>query len=99
MGRSSGSPNHPIQDVKTLPIWVTQRGAAFSGEKRVFYGVGNAAALQNPSLRRRAAEGQARRDIAQTMQTYVAGLQKQYLAETTAGDMASRASSNTSLTR
>lgn len=77
----------PIQDVKTLPIWVTQRGAAFSGEKRVFYGVGNAAALQNPSLRRRAAEGQARRDIAQTMQTYVAGLQKQYLAETTAGDM------------
>ena len=77
----------PIQDVKNLPKWVTQRGAAFSGEKRVFYGVGNAAGLQNPSLRRRAAEGQARRDIAQTMQTYVAGFQKQYLAETTAGDM------------
>ena len=77
----------PIQDVKNLPKWVTQRGAAFSGEKRVFYGVGNAAGLQNPSLRRRAAEGQARRDIAQTMQTYVAALQKQYQAETTAGDM------------
>ena len=77
----------PIQDVKNLPKWVTQRGAAFSGEKRVFYGVGNAAGLQNPSLRRRAAEGQARRDIAQTMQTYVAALQKQFMAETTAGDM------------
>lgn len=90
MGQEAGGlarTDTPIQDVKTLPIWVTQRGAAFSGEKRVFYGVGNAAALQNPSLRRRAAEGQARRDIAQTMQTYVAGLQKQYLAETTAGDM------------
>ena len=77
----------PIQDAKGLPKWVTQKGAAFSGERRVFYGVGNAAALQNPSLRRRAAEGQARRDIAQTMQTYVAALQKQYMAETTAGDM------------
>lgn len=77
----------PIQEVKNAPKWVTQKGAAFSGERRVFYGVGNAAALQNPSLRRRAAEGQARRDIAQTMQTYVAALQKQYMAETTAGDM------------
>ena len=77
----------PIQDVKTVPKWVTQRGAAFSGEKRVFYGVGNASGLQNSSLRRKSAEGQARRDIAQTMQTYVAALQKQYLAETTAGDM------------
>ena len=77
----------PIQAVKTVPKWVTQRGAAFSGEKRVFYGVGNASGLQNSSLRRKSAEGQARRDIAQTMQTYVAALQKQYLAETTAGDM------------
>ena len=33
----------PIQAVKTVPKWVTQQGAAFSGEKRVFYGVGNAA--------------------------------------------------------
>ena len=90
MGQEAGGlarTDTPIQEVKTLPKWVTQRGAAFSGERRVFYGVGNAAGLQNPSLRRRAAEGQARRDIAQTMQTYVAALQKQYLAETTAGDM------------
>jgi len=90
MGQEAGGlarTDTPIQDVKTLPKWVTQRGAAFSGERRVFYGVGNAAGLQNPALRRRAAEGQARRDIAQTMQTYVAALQKQYLAETTAGDM------------
>jgi hypothetical protein len=76
-----------IQDVENLPQWVTHKGAAFSGERRVFYGVGNAAGLQNPALRRRAAEAAARRDIAQIMQTYVASLQKQYLAETTAGDM------------
>ncbi|MCX5722774.1 MAG: LPP20 family lipoprotein [Nitrospirae bacterium] len=90
MGQEAGGlarTDTPIQDVKTLPKWVAQRGAAFSGEKRVFYGAGNASGLQNPSLRRKSAEGQARRDIAQTMQTYVAALQKQYLAETTAGDM------------
>lgn len=90
MGQEAGGlarPDTAIQDVKNLPKWVTQKGAAFSGEKRVFYGVGNATAMQNPSTRRRAAEGQARRDIAQTMQTYVAALQKQYMAETTAGDM------------
>jgi len=90
MGQEAGGlarPDSVLQDVKGLPKWVTQKGAAFSGERRVFYGVGSAAALQNPSLRRRAAEGQARRDIAQTMQTYVAALQKQYNAETTAGDM------------
>jgi len=90
MGQEAGGlarPDSVIQDVKGLPKWVTQKGAAFSGERRVFHGVGNAAGLQNPSLRRRAAEGQARRDIAQTMQSYVAALQKQYMAETTAGDM------------
>jgi hypothetical protein len=76
-----------IQDVKNVPKWVTAKGAAFSGERRVLYGVGNASALQNPTLRRKAAEGQARRDLADTMQTYVAALQKQYLAETTAGDL------------
>jgi hypothetical protein len=77
----------PIQEVKDLPKWVTQKGAAFSGERRVLYGVGNSAGLFNPSLRRKAAEGQSRNDIAATLQVYVAGLQKQYMAETTAGSM------------
>ncbi|MEC4889183.1 MAG: LPP20 family lipoprotein [Nitrospira sp.] len=77
----------PIQDVKGLPKWVNQKGAAFSGERRVLHGVGSASGIRNPTLRRRAAEGQARNDMAATLQVYVAGLQKQYMAETTAGDM------------
>ncbi len=77
----------PIQAVEGVPDWVFKKGAAFSGERRVFYGVGNAAAIRNPALRRRSAEAQARRDLAQTFKVYVAGLNKQYLAETAAGDM------------
>ena len=77
----------PIQDVAGAPKWVAAKGAAFSGDRRVLYGVGNASGLINPSLRRKAAEGQARNDLAATLQVYVAGLQKQYLAETTAGSM------------
>lgn len=77
----------PIQDVKGLPKWVAQKGAAFSGERRVLHGVGSVSGIMNPTLRRRAAEGQARNDMAASLQVYVAGLQKQYLAETTAGDL------------
>jgi len=82
-----GRVDTPLQDVKGLPKWVAQKGAAFSGERRVLYGVGSAAGLMNPALRRKAAEGQARNDLSATLQVYVAGLQKQYLAETTAGSM------------
>lgn len=77
----------PIQDVKGIPEWVYKKGAAFSGDRRVFYGVGSAAGLVNPSLRRQAAEAAASLDLAKTLKTYVAGLQKQYLAETTAGSI------------
>ena len=70
---------------KKAPQWVIQKGAAFEGEKAVFYGVGNVAGVVNSSLRRKAAEGAARRDLANEFQVYVAALQKQYLAETTAG--------------
>ncbi|MDE0144758.1 MAG: LPP20 family lipoprotein [Nitrospira sp.] len=69
------------------PEWLTKGGAAFNGEQPVFYGVGNAAGIQNPALRRRSAEATARRFLAENFQVYVAGLNKQYLAETTAGDM------------
>lgn len=90
MGQEAGGMSRvdtPIQDVKGLPKWVSNKGAAFSGERRVLYGVGSSSGLMNPTLRRRAAEGQARNDMAATLQVYVAGLQKQYLAETTAGDL------------
>jgi len=87
--KSDGTPG-PIQDyVKAgiAPKWVSHKGAAFSGDKAVFYGVGNAAGLVNPSLKRKAAEASARRDLAQEFQVYIAALQKQYQAETTAGAM------------
>ncbi len=69
------------------PKWTTQKGAAFSGDKAVFYGVGNIAGTRNPALRRRASEQAARADIAKTFNTYIANMQKQYLASTTAGAM------------
>lgn len=90
MGQEAGGMSRvdtPIQDVKGLPKWVAQKGAAFSGERRVLHGVGSVSGIMNPTLRRRAAEGQARNDMAASLQVYVAGLQKQYLAETTAGDL------------
>ena len=80
----------PIQSLVQqgqAPKWVTQKGAAFNEKRAVFYGVGNAAGLVNPSLKRRAAEAAARRDLAQEFQVYIAALQKQYMAETTGGSM------------
>ena len=80
----------PIQEYvekQVAPLWITKKGAAFSGDEAVFYGVGNAASIINPSLKRRAAEGAARLNLSQEFQVYVAGLQKQYMAETTAGAM------------
>jgi hypothetical protein len=87
--RADGTPG-PIQAyVKEgkAPQWVTQKGAAFSGDRAVFYGVGNTAGLINPGLKRKAAEASARRDLAQEFQVYIAALQKQYTAETTGGSM------------
>lgn len=84
------SPSAPMQTLVQqgqAPKWITQKGMAFADKRAVFYGVGNAAGVVNPSLKRRAAEASARRDLAQTFRTYVAALQKQYLAETTAGAM------------
>lgn len=78
----------PIQSVKGAPEWTWNKGKAFSGEKqRALYGVGIASAVRNPTMRRKAAEGQARNDMASTMGAYVASLQKQYIAETTADAM------------
>jgi len=80
----------PIQELVKegqAPKWITQKGAAFTEKRAVFYGVGNAAGLVNAALKRRAAEAAARRDLAQEFQVYIAALQKQYVAETTSGSM------------
>ncbi len=67
------------------PKWLTQKGAAFSGEKAVLYGVGSIDNVYNAALKRRAAEQSARQELAAIMDTYVANLHKQYLASLSNG--------------
>lgn len=69
------------------PDWVVKGSGAFGGSQgKAFYGVGSASNIQNPGLRRRAADSQARAEIAKILNTYVANLEKQYQESTFAGD-------------
>lgn len=70
------------------PDWVNRGSGAFGGEKgKNFYGVGIASGIRNAALRRSTADSRARSEIAKTLDTYVAVLNKDYQASTTAGDM------------
>ena len=70
------------------PDWVNRGSGAYGAEKgKLFYGVGIAAGIRNASLRRQTADARARSEIAKTLDTYVAVLNKDYQASTTAGDM------------
>jgi hypothetical protein len=70
------------------PDWVNRGSGAFGGEKgKIFYGVGIASGIRNAALRRSTADSRARSEIAKTLDTYVAVLNKDYQASTTAGDM------------
>ena len=70
------------------PDWVNRGSGAFGGEKgKIFYGVGIASGIRNAALRRQTADARARSEIAKTLDTYVAVLNKDYQASTTAGDM------------
>ncbi len=70
------------------PDWVMKGGGAFDIEKgQVFYGVGVASGIKNKALMRSTADNRARKDIALTLEAYVAFLAKDYMASTTAGDM------------
>jgi hypothetical protein len=72
------------------PDWVNRGSGAFGGEKgKLFYGVGIASRIPNASLRRQTADARARSEIVKTLNTYVAVLNKDYQASTTAGDMSS----------
>ena len=68
------------------PEWLIKGGKTFSGDKRAFYGVGSAGRVRNPSLMRKSAQAQARREIASQFKVYVAAMNKQYMADITAGD-------------
>ena len=70
------------------PDWVNRGSGAFGGEKgKIFYGVGIASGIRNAALRRSTSDSRARSEIAKTLDTYVAVLNKDYQASTTAGDM------------
>ena len=86
--QDSGRPRtlNQLVDDGDGPEWLIKGGKAFSGDKRAFYGVGSAGRVKNPSLMRKSAQAQARREIANQFKVYIAALNKQYLADITAGD-------------
>jgi hypothetical protein len=72
----------PVQDFKA-PEWVVKGSGAFSRDnQKVFYGVGTAYGMENPSLLRTASENRARSDIAKVFQVYTSYLMKDYMAST-----------------
>ena len=83
-GMGGTGTSEATQHMEGVPQWVTNLGA-FSGERHVLYGVGNAE-FRNFALRRRSAEAAARLALAENMKTAVAGLYKGYIAETAAGN-------------
>lgn len=85
----------PIQDLKA-PDWVVKGSGAFGGQHgKVFYGVGSAAEMKNPSLLRMASEDRARAALAKEVKVYTASLQKDYMESMTAGS--ARATSDSQL--
>ncbi len=74
----------PIQDLGA-PDWVVKGQGAFND--RAFYGVGSAVGIRNSSLLRTAAENRARAALADTFDTYVKKLYKDYQESATTGDM------------
>jgi hypothetical protein len=68
------------------PDW-TMKGAGAFPKERSFYGVGAVSGVKNIPLAIRAADNQARADIAKQFEIYTASLMKQYAASTTVGDM------------
>ncbi|MBI3358551.1 MAG: LPP20 family lipoprotein [Nitrospirae bacterium] len=68
------------------PDWIMKGAGAFPKEKS-FYGVGAVSGVKNIPLAYRAADNQARADIAKQFDIYTASLMKQYAASTAVGDM------------
>lgn len=78
----------PIQDLKA-PDWVKKgKGSLGTDNGKVFYGVGSASAIQNPSLLRSTADTRARIELAKIFQSYNTSLEKGYQASIIAGNPA-----------
>jgi len=69
-----------------LPNWVNRGSAAVDAESgRVFYGVGLAGGIKNPSLLRTTADNRARAEIAKLFEVFSASLMKDYMASSNTG--------------
>ncbi len=60
------------------PAWVNRGSGAFPSGARMFYGVGMANGVKNPSLLRTTADNRARAELAKVFETYSASLMKDY---------------------
>lgn len=83
--KTAAATTNPI--ASNAPAWVNQGAAAFKDTN--FYGVGIASGIKNRALAIDTADNRARAKVAETFNTYIAKLSKDYMASTTAGDMKS----------
>jgi hypothetical protein len=75
-----------IQDIDA-PEWVVKGSGAFDeGDDGIFYGVGSAYGIKNPSLLRSTADNRAISSIGKVFKVYTASLMKDYMASTIADD-------------
>ena len=77
----------PAKVAVDTPEWVNSGGSMYSGEPNVLYAVGAKSGIKNPGLLRKAADNQARAEMAATFQTYTASLMKDYAASISTGDL------------
>ena len=90
-----GGPSQ-LTPTKGRPGWIDKGGGFFSGDQgRAFYGVGAASNISNPSLRRTAADAQARADIARVFKSKIANLVKVYVQSTSGGGNAASVQEST----
>lgn len=69
------------------PGWVNRGSAAINADgKRVFYGVGSAGGIKNPSLLRSTTDNRARAEIAKVIEVFSASLMKDYQSSTNGKD-------------
>ncbi len=69
------------------PGWVNRGSAAINADgKRVFYGVGSASGIKNPSLLRSTTDNRARAEIAKVIEVFSASLMKDYQSSTNGKD-------------
>lgn len=89
-GCASNKAAAPVSPLASnAPDWVNKGSGAFKDGNGtpVFYGVGIAQGIKNRALQVTAADDRGRAEITKIMNSYVAVLNKDYMASTTAGDM------------